>query len=326
MTAPPPGTRQSGFTMVELLVALGISTLIAIAAMSALVVSRQGFATADSASQLRDNARYASDLIQRLGVQSGYKDITYSATNRFTKDAQDPVPNITGFNNALSSTTDPENTATTRTASAVGFGSDVLILRYQPSETFPGSGVSDQSMIDCNGTSADFVATDRDDRVVSVLHVQVSGITGEPTLMCSTQNRTTGTWSAQPIISGVENFQVLYGVDGAGTDSVADRYRRADQMTGATTAATNINWRTIRSLRIGMVIRGAIGSLQDPRTQVFYPLGMGMESDSGTAGFAMSTLDSGASADKGTRFTPIRDTRTRQVVTFTIHLRNEQGL
>lgn len=326
MAAPLLKTRQSGLTMVELLVAMGISTLIAIAAMSALVISRQGFATVDSASQLRDNARFASDLIQRLGVQAGYKDIAYSATNRYAKDAQDPAPDITGFNNSLASSTDPENTATARTAGSVGYGSDILILRYQPSETFPGSGVSDKSMIDCTGNAADFIPTDRDDRAVSVLHVQVSTVTNEPTLMCSTKSRSSGTWSTQPIISGVENFQVLYGVDSSGADSVADVYWRADQMGTPGSAAANTNWRKVRSIRIGMVIRGAIGSLQDPSTQVFYPLGMGKESNSGTSGFAMSTLDTGTSIDVGTRFTPARDTRIRQVVTFTIHLRNEQGL
>lgn len=314
-----PGVRQAGFTLVELLVALGISTVIAIAAMSALIVSRQGFTTADSASQLRDNARYSIGLIQRLGVQSGYKDVAYAATNRLSSDNQSPVPNITGFNNALASSTDPENSSTTRTASAVGFGSDVLILRYQPSETFPGSGISDQTMIDCNGNPTTVIATDRDDRVVSVLHVMVSTVTGEPTLMCSTQNRSSGVRSTQPIVSGVENFQVLYGVDSTG-DSVADSYLRADQMT------TNVLWQSVRSLRIGMVIRGALGSSQDPASRTYYPLGMAKESASGgTPGFAMSTTDTGASADKGTRFTPVPDTRMRQIVTFTVHLRNEQG-
>ena len=58
--------NQSGLSLVELLVAMAISTVIAIAAVSALIVSRQGFTTVDAASQLRDNARFATDLIQRL--------------------------------------------------------------------------------------------------------------------------------------------------------------------------------------------------------------------------------------------------------------------
>ena len=74
-------SRQSGLTLVELMVALVISMLISLAAVSALVVSRQGFNTLDVTSQLRDNGRFVSDLVQRLGVQTGYKDIFY-ATRR----------------------------------------------------------------------------------------------------------------------------------------------------------------------------------------------------------------------------------------------------
>ncbi|KAB7535791.1 hypothetical protein ET532_027825, partial [Verminephrobacter sp. Larva24] len=75
----------------------------------------------------------------------------------------------------------------------------------------------------------------------------------------------------RPIISGVENFQVLYGVDGIGpantavpgtTDRVVDRYLRADQLTvsgsqpaSINKAATYANWRRVRSIRIGVVLR-----------------------------------------------------------------------
>lgn len=316
--------RLSGFTLVELLVALAISTVIAIAAVSALTVSRQGFTTADAASQLRDNARFATSLIQRLGVQAGFKDVAFAATNWTTADIANPDPPISGFNNAQPSSSDPFNTATARTTGSVGFGSDVLILRYQVAETFPGSGVSDQSIIDCLGNppASSTVATNRSPVTASAIYVDISK--GEPSLMCST-----GPGVSQPIVQGVENFQVLYGantVSSGTTDyKAADTYLRADQMTGANSAATNDNWRKVRSLRIGMVIRGPVGSAQDRQTQTFYPFGLAKESSSGTPGFAMSTLDSNTSPDSGTRFTPTADGRMRQVVTFTVHLRNDQG-
>ena len=316
--------RLSGFTLVELLVALAISTVIAIAAVSALTVSRQGFTTADAASQLRDNARFATSLIQRLGVQAGFKDVAFAATNWTAADIANPDPPISGFNNAQPSSSDPFNTATARTTGSVGFGSDVLILRYQVAETFPGSGVSDQSIIDCLGNppASSTVATNRSPVTASAIYVDISK--GEPSLMCST-----GPSVSQPIVQGVENFQVLYGantVSSGTTDyKAADTYLRADQMTGANSAATNDNWRKVRSLRIGMVIRGPVGSAQDRQTQTFYPFGLAKESSSGTPGFAMSTLDSDTSPDSGTRFTPTADGRMRQVVTFTVHLRNDQG-
>ena len=69
--------KQTGLTLIELLVAMTIGLLIVLAAAAALLVSRQGFFAVDAASQLRDNARYAQDIIQRLGVQAGFKNVFF---------------------------------------------------------------------------------------------------------------------------------------------------------------------------------------------------------------------------------------------------------
>jgi type IV pilus assembly protein PilW len=320
---------QAGLTLVELLVAMVISIVIALAAISSLTVSRRGLTTVDAAAQLGDNARFASTLLLRLGAQAGFRDVEYAATPRATNTvgltgASTAAPNVSGVNNAAPSYTDPYNSYTPRSTGSVGYGSDILILRYQAAETFPESGVSDKTMIDCLGNPSTTVPVDRDDRMVSVLYVDVSQ--GEPSLMCST-----GPSNAQPIIQGVESFQVLYGVSGVtpntppGTalaTSVADRYLRADQIVVPGDAAgTNANWSRVRSLRIGMLLRGPQGSAQQNVAETFYPLGLAKASSTGTPGSAMSSA-----ADPGTIFNTPADGRLRQSVTFTIHLRNDQGL
>ena len=336
--ASPSMSRQRGLTMVELLVALTISILIALAAVAALIVSRQGFNAVDAASQLRDNGRFAADLIQRLGVQVGYKDLAYAATpagSNMAGTPANPDPNITGFNNALIHGTDPLNQSIPRSAGIDGYGSDILILRYQSGETFPGSNKSDKAMIDCAGNPATAIPDDRYDRMVSIIHVAVSQ--GEPSLMCSYSATGAAPFTTQPIVQGVENFQVLYGTDGVAagvapptdpasaaalSDSVPDRYLRADQLTVAGDAiGTNANWRRVRSVRIGMVLRGPANSAQDKTAQTIYPFGAARSSAAGTDGSAMSSA-----GDPGTLFTPAADGRLRKVVTFTVHLRNDQGL
>ncbi len=319
---------QQGLTLVELLVAMAISAVIALAAISALIVSRQGFTTVDAASQLRDNGRFATDLIQRLGVQTGFVEIDTAATVRPTNLTTNPVSKVFGFNNAIASSTDPLNSATARTgATSLGYGSDILILRYQTTAAFRGALTSDRSMIDCFGTSQTILPTDRDDFRANILHIDVDD-NGEPALMCSTDTN----FARQPIVRGVENFQVLYGVDGvaAGTavtasaTFLATNYLRADQMAVSpdpTGALTNANWRRVRSIRVGMVIRGATGSAQESAARTYYPLGTALSASGGTPGSAMSSTN-----DAGTIFTPAADSRLRQVVTLTIHLRNESGL
>jgi type IV pilus assembly protein PilW len=334
--------RCQGMTLVELMVSLVVGLLITLAAISALIVTRQGFSTVDAASQLRDNGRFSADMIQRIALQAGFKDPLYAIAPPSGKDLTDDalglIPaNVTGFNNAKAKTTDL-TTATARTSGAVGYGSDVLILRYQTAKlnndtsSSAAAAAADGTMIDCAGNAINTIPIDRNDRMVSVFHVAV-GSDGEPSLMCSRSNNGLAPYSAQPIIQGVENFQVLYGVDGftsvnssfnAAADSVPEKYLRADQIVvggDPSSQATYNNWRRVRSIRVGMVLRGPPNSQQERVSQTFYPFGSGMSSSSGAAGSALSS-----SNDINTVFTPAIDGRLRQVVTFTIHLRNDQGL
>ncbi|MCX7278640.1 MAG: PilW family protein [Burkholderiales bacterium] len=319
--------KQNGLTMVELLVAMAISLIIAIAAIASLIVSRKGFNAIDASSQLRDNGRFAMDLIQRIAVQAGYKDVLYIASPRQTNVkgiSTNPDPDVFGIDNKRPSSSDPFDTAPT---TAGINGSDILMVRFQTAALFTGATASDKSMIDCQGSGLATAPIDQDDRITSAFYVGLSTVTNEPALMCAT-----GPNNGQPIIDGVEDFQVLYGVDAVtpntaptGTaDSITDRYLRADQMTVSGNAvATNANWRRVRSLRIGLVLRGPVGSAQDQTAQTFYPLGLGKNSgsNSSTPGSAMAS-----SGDVGSIFSPAADGRLRQVVTFTVHLRNDQSL
>jgi type IV pilus assembly protein PilW len=318
-------------TLVELLVALAVGLLVTLLAASTLLASRRGAVAGDAAAQLRDNARFAADLIQRLAAQAGFEDLAVATAPYAGSAAQyaqinqtaigDLRPNVYGVNNAIPKSTDPLNTATARPASDAGHGSDVLILQYQtvrasidPSSV---SDASDGSMMTCAGNAPPLASIGRDDRVFSVLTVGLSQ--GEPSLMCMTQSVTSGAISATPLIAGVESFQVLYGVDhvtpnaalrpGQAADSVANSYLRADQLTVAGNQnATYANWRRVRSLRIGMVLRGPERSAQSATLQQLFPLGRQYAS----------------SADPGSSYT-VTDARLRQTVTFTVHLRNCQN-
>ncbi|WP_198971150.1 PilW family protein [Xylophilus sp. ASV27] len=320
---PHPAAQARGFTLVELLVAMGLSVLMAMAAVAALTVARQGFTVVDASSQLRDNGRYAADTLNRLAVQAGFERVIFAVTEPKNEVGvtTNPPPSVQGVDNAYASATDPLNNYTTRTSGSTSYGSDILILRYQAEETFPGSGVNDRTMIDCMGKPAKgaWSPNDRYDRIDSVLYVSDSG--GEPALMCNTTN-VDGKPVPQPLVQGVEIFQVLYGVDGVTPNAAPsaslpapirpERFLRASQMVVAgDEAATNANWQRVRSIRIGMVLRGPVGSAQQRVAQTLYPFGSA----------AMSS-----SSDPGTVFNAPADGRLRQTVTFTIQLRNDQRL
>ena len=301
---------QHGFTLVELLVSMSVGLIITLAAMGMLSVSGRGLNTVDIASQLRDNGRFVVELIRRMVLQSGYKNNFYAVA---LPASGNPIPNITGFNDALIDINDP------LTTQGAGYnGSDILILRFQASETYMGSGVTDGSMIDCAGNQVTVVPTNQTDRGVSIFHVGVVPNEIDPSLMCSYSSTGVAPFITKALISGVENFQVLYGTDNVIankspvglTDSVPDSYMRADQITiDDDLVGTNNNWKRVRSVRIGMVLRGSLGSAQGSIKETYYTFGLSK----------FSSVN-----DIGTIFIPTVDARLRQVITFTVHLRNDQ--
>lgn len=320
--------RSRGLTLVELLVALALSLLVVAAAVAMFMATRQTYGTVDAATQLRENGRFATDIISRVAVQAGYTDLIAGALSNAVAQGmlgEDPEPDVIGFNNAVPDTTDPitETQNNSRPASCGSIsdsscmnGSDVLVLRYHGS-TDATTGDPDNSMINCAGYGEMGVINSTNDRAVSIFSVRRAP-DGEPTLYCSYRNTETGKWGQpQPLISGVESLQLLFGIDASDPtkqDTVPDRYVRADELSAGTPAATRENWRRVRAIRVGMVLRGAQGTSAEPVTAktAFYPLGKDMYAD--------------ASKDPGVALTPGPDSRLRQVLTFTVHLRNAQTM
>lgn len=317
-------TNNYGFTLVELLVAMALSGLVVLIALAALTGASNSLRVVDSTAELRDNGRFATGLLQRMVVQTGFQDLPF-ATNRAASEflvdglSPNPEPAIYGVNNAQYSMALALGTNLVSPNNGIN-GSDMLVLRYQPGETFPGSGVPDRTMISCDGTTPTSVPTTTTDQMISVIYVATNATTGISSLMCNRRDLTTGLWLPvpQPLIENVESFQVLYGVDnvvpGAApvglTDSVPDRYLRADQLAAGTAKDTYDNWRRVRSVRIGLVLVGARGTSVEAQGPNEFPLG------------TMGQMNN--AADVGSTRVPPADGRLRQTVTFTVHLRNPQ--
>ena len=225
------------------MVALALSLLVVAASVSALLVSRQGFTSIDAASQLRDNARFATDFITRLSVQSGFKDTKYVDTTSHTVfksigTPSDPDSPVFGFNNAkLGGGTDPLATSVNNSrdtaclaseGTACANGSDILVLRYQAgsrnTDSVAGSGPDeiDNAMFNCAGIRELNTPTSPSDVIESMLYVGTSAANPEPTLMCKYRSGSGASWATAPtpLVQGVESFQILYGTDGVVAGSV----------------------------------------------------------------------------------------------------------
>jgi type IV pilus assembly protein PilW len=324
-----PARRARGLTLVELMVAMALALLVSLASLAALLSSVQGGKAVDQAAQLRDSSRFGTELVRRVALQAGFESMLINTSTREGSvrwGGGDPKPDVEGFNNALVPAVGDPTAAQhgSRAGGCTGSdtsctnGSDVLIVRHQGSSL---GGTADGSVINCAGEPVGDAIT-AEQRPTSVFHVRTSA-SGEPTLVCSYTDAG-GTVQHRELIEGVEVFQVLYGVDGvtpgsvpptgAAPASVVQRYLRADQITIAgNPAATRANWRRVRTLRIGMILRGPVGSAivrSTPQTAVMYPLGELLASN----------------GDAFSSFTTPADGRLRQEVTFTVVLRNYQGV
>lgn len=324
-------SAQRGLTIMELLVAMAVGMIVIIAALSMLVLGRSGYDAVDSTSQLVDRERFAVDLISRLIAQTGFEDLSANPpTTRAVVRAAggDPEPDIFAWNNAVHTALDDlDITGSTKivdenrptkcgsvTDTSCRNGSDVLLIRFQ------GVGSpADGTMINCRGLGEPGLTTgDLNERAISMLFVHRDSNTGEPNLYCAYYNHATGAWvDRQPMLEGVESMQLLFGTDnvtpatapaGVAEDVTYDRWLRADQLKVAgNLVATRENWRRVRAVRVGLVLRGPAASAQEFATASIAPLG---------------SPTYVAAADVGSQLNVAADGRLRRVVNFTVHLRN----
>ena len=298
MNATKRAGVQLGLTLVELLVSMVISLLIFMAASAFFLSSSRTSATQDAATLLNDNARYLTEIITKNIQQAGYQNYTADSAGakvRREVAALDGQPDIRGYNNSAAGSS-LNNGAHNRSTNRVN-NSDTLIVRFQGSST---STAADGTMIDCLGRPqpAPDAATDR---AYSIFEVQTSS-TGEPELRCKYKNVATNLFTTEPIVRGVETFQLMYGVDTNG-DSFVDAWRNAEQVDAAN------QWFKVRSVRVGMVLRSPNRSTVASTAQTYMPLGTNFSQALGT--------------DPGSSFTVgADDGRLRRVVTFTVNLRN----
>lgn len=280
-TRLPKPKFQRGLTLVELMVSMVIALLIVVAAAAALFVTRRGYTSVDAATQMRENARFASDLIQRLIAQAGYEDCAggcSAMSGAFTGAA--PTASLMGFDGARwskapSGSADPDQSNTTASDASNGF-SDILIVRFQGASD--AAGTADGTMVNCGGMAEPAkTPTGEINKAISVLYVAPSNSDGgEPNLMCAYRNVDTGKWStSQPLISGVESMKIIYGRNTAAADAAPNIvYQSADQLNTGTAEEIRTNWRSVVTVKVGLVMRSGKAAVPaEAASAVFYPLG-----------------------------------------------------
>ncbi|MBS0308532.1 MAG: PilW family protein [Proteobacteria bacterium] len=315
--------RQSGLTIVELMVSMTLGLLVTAIGAGLLASGKTSYLFQDESIELQENGRFALEIIARSVRQAGFQSWNEGETP-LTAEAY-ASPDIVGMDaRSLKSNTvaleSVENNAVN--------GSDVLALRFFGA----GTGESgDGSILNCAGLGVGASASSESEinRGWSIFYVATDA-TGEPELRCKYKGKTA--WTSDAIVRGVESFQVLYGID-LDADGLADRFLSANQVDALDDALTLVgenaptrnqnrqarsHWKKVVAVRVAMLLRGAseLGAEIVERKHAL---------------FGSAYCDRSHTADKGSclgekDFQPKVRNRLRKIFETTISIRNRYAL
>jgi type IV pilus assembly protein PilW len=317
---PCRGRRQGGLTIVELMISITLGLFIVLAASALLLSAKASYITQDEGARVQETGRYALEVLARAVRQTGYENWDQDTA---------AILNVPGLSASLSgldarSLKEADHGIDVPVAKSVN-GSDVLAIR------FIGSGASpngDGTMLNCAGFSVPAPASLEADRGWSIFYV-ANDKNGEPELRCKYDGKTS--WNSEAIASGVESFQVLYGIDTDG-DGLPNRYLTATNISDlddelildgpnavARALDRNIktNWKKVVVIKVALLVRSAVRT-QGNAPANLYDL------------FGKDYADMHAANDIGTRISEssmaaTQRNRFRKVFALTIQLRNRSA-
>lgn len=220
--------NKKGLSVIELLVAGVIGLILLAGVVQIYINSRQAYKLNEAMAEVQENGAFAMALIETQLRMAGFRaDAVYNRDVTFDADGTtfDQGQGIKGTNNG------GEN------------GSDLVRVRFQ--------GDKDDTTRDCVGNGVAAGDNEGTDPVKVEFTVAVSA-TNNPASIPGLHCRTAA--SNYEIVRGVENLQVLYGEDTAGSSTKsASRYVGANQIT---------DWSRVASVRVGILVRSSEEVLQ----------------------------------------------------------------
>ncbi len=274
--------RQTGLTMVELLVALAIGSFLMIGAVNIYSQSRQAFIINESIARVQETAQFAMDTIEadvRMASNWGRNSRALAVEGRSI--VGDANPNTlpqpagdcgVGWSLDLAMAVDGDNNAYGLACAAVPAAmasSDVITVRRATVATFaPQAGrlqiqtTRIQGELFADGlVPATFSPADSTTHNLLVNSYYVANdsalIPGVPTLRRKTLSMVGGvpTIIDQEIAPGVENIQLQLGID-VNEDNAVDRYVNPGDQSYDPNAAGFIPGARVITARIWIVVRG----------------------------------------------------------------------
>lgn len=314
LTQPaPPQTMESaqGFTLLELLIAVLIGSIVIAVVGSLFLANSNTFRAVDDTARLQENGRFALQAISRSVRQAGFvpADVAQLISGR----QDDAYPTgLAGIANA-------RIVAGTDGVGAQA-GSDTLTVAFR--------GAADGQTVDCAG---------RQHVIAPVFGIAASALPNPITNRFYVAAGSAGGFSLwcdvvapgfpdgfYELITGVESFQVLYAVDvvtPSPTGGPGARDYAADYVTSANNL-TGTNFNNVLGVQVALVLRGAESTTLDKTNSKTSLNLFGTDTDGTTP-----LYNGSVNGDSGAIYTiPASDRkRTFRVITSTINLRNRSA-
>jgi type IV pilus assembly protein PilW len=215
--------RQHGFTLVELMIAILISVFLVGGLMTMVQSNRRSFYSQSQLAQLQDSERLALNMITDIVQTAGY----FPDPTTYT--AQSTMPAITTPVTMASG----QYAMGTEGSAAPALGGDVIYIRFA---TKPSDGI-----LNCAGTSNSTGATAA---YLNKFSVNNTGVNNSGQLVCNMNG------TDYPLVNNVQNMQVTYGINSAGTGTNVDEYLNAASMAG--------NWNKVISVIITLTFNNPL--------------------------------------------------------------------
>lgn len=230
-----PRTRQAGFTLVEMMVAVTIGLLVLLGMTASFVNLKIAFRSQDKLAQLQDNERLAMSVLTTAVNEAGYY----------------PDPKSASSIVASSPSAAPGAAMPT----ALGIEGTALSANFSESLSVAYVAAAGSDLPTCLGTNN--AAGLAKASVRNTFYVD----TTTNTLMCKvmvngseTGDPMTNGGGAQPLISGVQKMSMQYGIAPIGTSQV-NQYKTIANM-------ATPDWPLVSSVRLSLVFVNPFDSTQ----------------------------------------------------------------
>lgn len=199
---PSSHRRQRGLSLVEMMVSIALGLLILVAILQVFTASRQTYRYQQNIARMQENARIATEILQRTARDAGFEPPPASSAQLVCATSDNC---LLGSQGSL--------TSAQLTSLGTRSGSDILIIRFR----------SDGNMSDCLGVGQNDAGTG----YLQTPGTRGTGIyfidSGTSSLECDNTDPApggTGHGGPQPLIDDIEDMQVLYGYRDSSTGNL----------------------------------------------------------------------------------------------------------